>query len=266
VTRLRRALLGAALAAFALTSCAPPPAPGELTSFSARYRVERAKREQRMAAAEAELVVRVEGRATGRLPGLMVTAAMAAPDRVRLRAGWMLGTALDLLAERDSVRVWLPTEHALLEVGGLAELLHQRAPVALLLTALAASWDPPADAWRQGVVESTQVWLGWREGADSLSLVVDGATRPVGLRIERAGRVLEVRYSGWRRVEGVDWPARVEIADTQGWLRMRTELQSLRSAERLHEDWFELRAPADAERLDWQQVRERLGARGEGTP
>ncbi len=212
------------------------------------------------------MVVRLEGRATGRLPGLLVSGTIAAPQQLRLRAGWMLGTALDLVAIEDSVRVWLPTEHALLEVGGLEQVLHQQQPVALMIRALSASWDPPASAWLGASVESTHVRLGWRQGADSLSMRVDGASRPLELRIERDGRLVSIEYAGWRTVNGVDWPTRMELTEREGWLRLRTELQALRSNRRLAEDSFILRTPPDAERLDWQQVRERFQTQEEGTP
>lgn len=262
----RRALFAAAWTTLLLASCAPPPTPGELTSFAARYQLERARRSARLAAAEAELIVRVEGRGTGRLPGLAVSARLAAPDRCRLRATWMLGTAFDLLAERDSLRAWLPTEHALIEIGGLGDSLRRPQPVALLLTALAASWDPPAAAWAAASAESAVVRLAWRDGADSLSLELDDATRPQRMRIQRDGRVVWVRYSGWRPVGGLQWPVRIEIADEAEWFRLRTELQSLRVLKRVNDRWFVLQPPADAERLDWQAVRARLGARGEEQP
>ena len=265
--KLRRpALAGVALVALLLSACAPPPRPGELTSFATRYQSERTRREQRLQSAELEMVVRLEGRATGRLPGLLVSGTIAGPDHLRLRAGWMLGTALELVAIEDSVRVWLPTEHAVLEVGGLEQELHQPQPVALMIRALSASWDPPASAWLEATVDSTQVRLGWRQGADSLSMRVDGASRPLELRIESGARGVSIHYAGWRKVNGVDWPTRMELTEREGWLRLRTELQALRSNRKLAEDSFILRTPPDVKRLDWQQVRERLQARGEGTP
>ena len=266
MTLRRLALASAACVGLLLASCAPPPRPGELTSFASRYQNERTRREQRVHSAELEMVVRVEGRATGRLPGLLVSGTIAGPEHLRLRAGWMLGTALDLVAIEDSVCAWLPTEHAVLEVGGLAEVLRQPQPVALMIRALAASWDPPAIAWRDATVESTHVRLGWRQGADSLSLRVDGASRPLELLIQRDGRRVSIQYAGWRAVNGIDWPTRMELTDGEGWLRMRTELQALRSNRRLSDDAFLLRTPPDAERLDWQHVRERLQAQGAEAP
>lgn len=264
--QLRRSLAVASLVGLLLSSCAPPPRPGELTSFATHYRSERTRREQSLQSAELEMVVRLEGRATGRLPGLLVSGTIAGPQKLRLRAGWMLGTALDLVAIEDSVRAWLPTEHAVLEVGGLAEVLQQPQPVALMIRALSAGWDPPASAWLAASVESTQVILGWREGADSLSMRVDGASRPLELRITRGDRLVSIQYAGWRTVNGLDWPTRMELTEREGWLRLRTELQALRSNRRLAEDSFVLRTPPDAERLDWQQLRERLRVQGEGTP
>ena len=266
MTSRQQALAVASLLGLLLSSCAPPPRPGELTSFAARYQGERARREQRLESAELEMVVRLDGRATGRLPALLVSGTIAAPKRLRLRAGWMLGTALDLVAIEDSARAWLPTEHAVIEVGGLAELLHQAQPVSLMVRALAASWDPPTSAWLEASLESTQVHLGWRQGADSLSMRLDGASRPLELRIQSSGRTMSIQYAGWRTLNGVDWPTRMELTDGDGWLRLRTELQALHSNRRLADDAFLLPSPPDAERLNWQQVRDRLRAREGGTP
>lgn len=266
MTSARGAWFSAALASLLLASCAPPPRPGELTSFAARFRAESARRATRLAAAEAEMIVRIDGSAMRRLPGFVVSAALAGPDRCRIRATWMLGTAFDLVAERDSLSAWVPSKHALIKIGSLGDSLHRPQPVAFLLTALAASWDPPAAAWREAIAESAVVRLGWRDGADSLTLVVDGATRPGEMRIERDGRVVWVRYSSWSQVGGLDWPTRIEIADADGRFRLRTELQSLRAVKQLNDRWFVLQAPADAELMDWQTVRERLAARGGARP
>ncbi len=254
----RRVLaLGLALAAL-LASCAPPPRPGELRSFAARYREGRSERVRRLTAADAQLVLRVDGRATGRLPGMLVSAAIAGPDRLRLRAGSLLGTAFDLVAEADSVRAWVPSRHALLEVGGLGNELGLEQPVALLLEALTGTWDPPAVAWRDARRESTWVRLEWQEGADDWAMTLDAAAHPLFVSVTRSDRALRVSYGDWHRLAGADWPQRVEIADADGWLRLRSELQSLRTPRRPREDRFTLRVPDDAERLDWAAVRARL--------
>lgn len=263
---LRRVVALALALGALLVSCAPPPRPGELTSFAARYREGRESRERRVAGADAQLVVRVDGRATGRLPGMLVTAAMGGPDRLRLRASYLLGTAFDLVAEGDSVRAWVPSRNALLEVGGLGRELGRDRPVALLLQALTGTWDPPSGAWRDARLESTWVRLAWREGADDWAMTLDAAAHPLEVSITRSDRVLRVSYADWHRLAGADWPQRVEIADGDGWLRLRSELQSLRVPRRLREDRFTLRVPADAERLDWAAVRARLVPPPEDSP
>lgn len=260
--RSRRSLAGVLWVMAVLASCAPPP-PGELTRFAVRYEAERVRREARLVTAQAEWVVRIDGRATGRLPGLLVSTALASPDRLRMRASWMLGTAMDGVAQGDRLRVWLPSEHALLEIPELTAALHGIEPVGLLRTAWCAGWEPPANAWALARSESSLVRVAWRAGPDSLTLLADGAGRPQRVRIERAGRTLEVRYAGWRRLDGLDWPMEVSVADSEGWVKLRTELQALRPAQRAREDWFELRFPSDADTLDWEAVRARLSVRKE---
>ncbi len=267
MTTPRVALACAALTGILLlASCAPPPVPGELGTFAARARSDLARRALRLEGAQAEMIVRLDGRATGRLPGFIVTASMATPERFRLRATWMLGTAFDMVIVGDSLRAWLPTEHALIETGGLSDSIGVTRPAELLRTLLAAAWDAPLAAWQCASSESGEVVVSWREGADSLTMRVDASGRPIGVRIERAGRTLVVRYSGWRKVRSLAWPTRVELLDGEGWFRVRTELQSLKAVNRVQPEWFELHIPSDAEHLDWQGVRERLAARGEDRP
>ena len=129
----------------ALGSCARAVRPPALESLEATYGAGVARRDQRLTAFEGELVVRVDGRATGRLPGVLVRARVAAPDRARLEATALLGTALDLCARGDSVTAWVPSERATLQLDALRDSLGVRRPGRFFARAMGATWRPPAE-------------------------------------------------------------------------------------------------------------------------
>jgi len=256
---------GRALAASALlvlAGCAPvrPPAPA-VDDLAARYRAARDHREGFVRALTADLVVRVDGRSTGRLPGVSASLALAAPDRARVRANGLLGMALDVCARDDSVFAWVPSERVALALGGASESLSVGSPVALLGRALGATWDPPRAAWRGAVADSAGWTLAWREGADSLVMLVDRNAQPVRLHLARADAGVTVRYTMWDRVNGEAWPSRVELADDSGWARVRLGMENTRVSARASDDWFALRLTPDTRRLDWGELRDLLGRR-----
>lgn len=263
--RARRALpLAAALAAL-LASCAPPPRPAPMVDqLETRYRAERARRAERLSALTADVTVRVDGRATGRLPGLPATLLLAAPDRARLRVLAFFGTAADVCARGDSVFAWVPSERLALALGGAGETLGIAPPTQLLALGIGAAWDPPAAAWRAAVRDSAGLRLAWTERGDSLGMVVDDDGRPDEARLSRDGRSVTVRYAGWTRTGGAEWPDRIELEDGSGWARVRIAVELLRVADRAGEDWFALHVPDDARHLDWDDLREWLGQRREG--
>src|SRR2546428_699372 len=74
-----RMLPGALALSLLAGACAPPP-PGGIESLEALARHGAERRERALAALEARLVLRLEGRATGRLPAVSVQARLAVPD------------------------------------------------------------------------------------------------------------------------------------------------------------------------------------------
>jgi hypothetical protein len=227
-----------------------------------RYQVARDHRAALARALTAELVVRVDGRATGRLPGLTASLSLSTPDRVRLRATALLGIGVDVLARGDSLWAWVPSERVAfsapsdsLGVGPVARLAAR---------ALCATWEPPPAAWRNAAGDSAGWTVSWPEGVDSLALTVDRAGLPRALAIARAAVVLRVRYDDWTRVRGEPFPARVQLADDSGWARVRVQIDELRAVHRARADWFEPRRGGAGRRLDWGDLKHYLGR--EGTP
>ena len=258
----RLAALAAAAALFA--SCAPLPRPVPLVDdLAARYSGERARREAGLRALTADLVLRVDGRATGRLPGLPATLALAAPDRARLRVSALFGTALDVCAQGDSVVAWVPSEKTALALAGAGEKLGIAPPVDLLARSLGATWNPPREAWKSAAGESLGLRVRWLEGGDSLELRLDTDARPAELRLAGEAGSVSVRYGGWTRAGGVEWPGSLEIGDGTGWARVRIGVENVRVAEQADDAWFALRVPAGARRLDWEGLHEWLDRRRE---
>ncbi len=263
--RLRASAAAAALAAGVLfAACAPPPRPAPAVDvLEARYRAARDLREERLRALTADILVRVDGRATGRLPGLPATLALAAPDRARLRVLAFFGTAADVCARGDSVWAWVPSQRLAVSLAGAGETLGVAPPAELLARSLGATWDPPPAAWRVATADSAGLRLGWRARGDSLAMIVDRDGRPAEVTLSGTAGTVSVRYTGWTREAGTEWPERFEIEDATGWARVRIAVEQLRIADRPGDDWFTLRVPDDARRLDWEGLREWLGRRKE---
>src|SRR5260221_4855182 len=142
-----------AVLALLRAACAPPARRGlEPLEVMARRGAER--RERRLAAFELQAVVRVDGRATGRLPAVSLNARLASPDRVRLQCRWLLGLLADVAVRGDTLVAWMPAERLGIRVPDLADTLGVRDPALFLGRALTASWQGPREAWRAAVGDS----------------------------------------------------------------------------------------------------------------
>ncbi len=257
----RSAALATLLLALALlASCAPPPRPGgTLDTLAERYAVRRDHRAALLRAFTADLVVRVDGRATGRLPALTATLALGAPDRMRLRVAAMLGITFDVLCGRDSLFAWVPSEKLAFAVP--VESLGVGAPAAFAARALGATWAPPAQAWASAVADSTLLRLGWREGGDSLALVVGPDALPREAWIGRAGSGVRVRYEAWSPLRGEALPSRWRLADDSGWARVRVESANAQAVAQAHAEWFAPRRGFPAGALGWEDLRAMVAGR-----
>ena len=257
---MRRVRLCARLApvflALALASCAPPPRPGSaVAEVAARWDAARERRATLVGALQADVIARVDGRATGKLPALTATLALAAPDRVRFRVSALIGVALDLLVRGDSLYAWVPSERVVFRAAG--DSLGLGAPAALAARVQGATWAPPAEAWRVASTDSAGWRVGWREGADSLVLHVNGEALPLEAWIGRDGRGVRVRYTDWTRVSGEAFPARWELTDDTGWARVRLDLDEARASAQPDSDWFALRR-GTVRMLGWENLKTML--------
>lgn len=260
---LRAAALAATLAllsAVVLGSCAPPP-PGspEAVEVAARRAAER--RERQLAAIEASLVVRVDGRATGRLPAVSVQARLAAPDRMRLQVRWLLGLLLDASVRGDSLVAWMPGERLGLVVPALSDSLGVREPARFAGRALAASWLAPHEAWREARRDSAGLMLAWRERDEDWTLHVHPDGRPRELAVSRAGHEVRVRIQEWQG-GAAGWPRRLELQADSGFVRIRIQTESVRAPKRARANWFALSLPGDARRLELEDLQRVLTAKG----
>src|SRR6185503_12028916 len=81
------------------------------------------KRERALVALESRMVVRLSGRATGRLPAVNVQTRVASPDRARLQVRAILGVLLDAAVRGDTLVAWLPSERLGVRVPDLSDSL-----------------------------------------------------------------------------------------------------------------------------------------------
>lgn len=265
MNRLRRgrgnaSLVGACLFASTLVlvpGCARAPrgVPG-FDALSVRHAEGRARREAALAALRADVVLRLDGRATGRLPAFAAALAIASPGRARVQAHALLGVVLDASVRGDSVLVRLPGEGAAFLFGADGDSLGGSAPAAFLAQVFGATWRPPASAWSAARADSAGCTVAWRAGADSVELSVDGAGRPHLVRLLRDTHVVRVHYDEWESVRGREFPTVWSVRDDAGWVQARVRVEDLRFSARAEEDWFEWRMPSTTRVLSWSDIRE----------
>lgn len=248
-----------------LGACAPPP-PGSLQSLESQARRGAERRARRFAVCDARGILRIDGPATGKLPGVSMRVRVASPDRVRFQISWLLGTLGDVAVRSDSLVAWVPSQRLALVMGGLADTLGVQEPARFLSQALSASWIAPREAWRDAVLEPEGVRLAWSGTAgESWTMRVDREGRPAEVRAERDGRSLAAKVSSWQGRGLEAWPSRLELTEGGGRVRVRLELEDLHAVRRPRASWFALMPPADARTLTLPDLRELLNAGG-GTP
>lgn len=256
--RLRAALACAIALVFASGCAHAPRGVPSFDALSVKHAEGRARREAVLHAMRADVVLRLDGRATGRLPAFAASVAIASPDRARVEAHALLGVVLDASLRGDSVLVRLPGERSSYLVGGAGESLGVTRPAAFVAQVFAATWRPPAAAWPLSVADSSGCTIAWREGADSLEMAVDREGLPRVVRLERAGHVVRVRYERWEDVRGREFPTAISVRDDEGWVAARVTVEDLRFSARAEEDWFDWRMPSTTRVLKWSDIRESL--------
>ena len=258
------AALGFGTFAALLASCAPPP-PGGLESLEQVAARGAGRRERRLDAFELQGVLRVAGRATGRLPAVSLHARIASPDRVRLQCHWLMGLLADVSLRGDTLTAWMPRERLGIRVPELSDTLGLRDPALFLGRALLAAWRAPHEAWQRAVLDSAGATLEWPEGDEGWTLRVSREGRPQEIRVARGGRTVTVSYGAWRGRGTAAWPGRIELSDGDGWVQVRVELEDLRTTKHPKPAWYALALPDDARRLELDDVKRVLSSRN-GSP
>jgi hypothetical protein len=263
MTTRRAAPRGSRLAAgvilgLLLASCAVPPPPGDLETLETVSRRDASARERSLAALEARLTLRLDGRATGHLPAMSVQAKLASPDRARLQARWMLGTLFDAALRGDTLLAWVPSERMGFRLPDLSDSLGVRDPAVFFGRALAASWQAPHEAWQGASMDSDGVRLAWREADAAWQLRLDRTGRPREVRLEQTERSIVVGYPQWRGKREKAWPQRIELADGEGWVRARLDVESASHAKRAHDSWFAMSLPDDVTPLELDDLKRAL--------
>jgi len=253
---LHARVLALALAAGPLlASCTRMPAPGDLEALETTARRGAEKREHSLLALESRMVVRLSGRATGKLPAVDVRTKLASPDRARLQARSILGLLLDAAVRGDTLLAWLPSERLGVRVPDLSDSLGLREPARFFGRALAASWVAPSEAWRAATPDSAGVRLAWRDQDEAWTMWVDRMGRPRQLELERDERTLSVVYPQWRGAGLGSWPQRIELADGGGWVHVRLDMEDTNHAKSSRPSWFAVAIPAEVTPMELEDLR-----------
>jgi hypothetical protein len=198
-----------------------------------------------------------------RLPALQAGFILAWPDAFRLSVSSMFGTALDLGLAGDSITAYAPAPRWGVALDAVRDSLGLDQPGRLATRLVSAGWQPPQPAWAGGTWEGGLLVVRWSEGADSVALAVDEAGRPVWARQWRdARRGVTVDYERWEAVDGVPWPALLEVRTLGGRLDLTCRFERVRFPAHPDRSRFAVRIPADAERLGLDRLRgllERVG-------
>jgi len=253
---LHSRVLALALAAGTwLASCTRLPAPGDLEALETTSQRGAEKREHSLVALESRMVVRVSGRATGKLPAVDVQTKLASPDRARLQARSILGLLFDAAVRGDTLLAWLPSERLGVRVPDLSDSLGVREPARFFGRALAASWVAPSEAWRTATPDSAGVKLAWREKDEAWTMWVDHKGRPRQLELERDERTLTVGYPQWRGTGLGSWPQRIELSDGDGWVHVRLDMEDTHHARSSRPSWFAVSIPQEVIPMELEDLR-----------
>lgn len=250
----RRLVLAALIFAGVLAGCAPP-APVGLETLEESTRTQALKREQRLRVCEASAVLRVEGRAIGRLPAVSVTARLAEPGRVRMQARWLLGVLLDAALTGDTLTAWMPTERLGLRVLSLGDTLGVEDPASFMRRALAAGWQPPREAWKSATADSAGASLAWKEDGREWTMRVERNGRPREVSVSEDGHRLSVRYPYWKGAGEDALPGRLEFTDELAEVQVRLDLEDLRPLTQARPEWFAISLPSHVEPLGLDDLR-----------
>ena len=248
--------------ALAAASCAPPP-PGAVTAgtWRERYLAGLDRRAAAASALEASVALWLKPASGRRVPGVLGTLEIAAPDRFRLTVNDPVGTALQAGGDGRHVTLVLPARRAGFESDAVGDSLGLDRPSWFLVGAMAALWQPTRAAWTDPDSGGAARTATWSEAGAKIALDVDARGRPLAVRVttERMS-TLRIGYADWFKSLGAEWPRRIEIEDSAGGGRLRCLIERLRR--RGSDRALGVTIPRGARTLDWAGLKRELSERG----
>ncbi len=264
--------MAAAVALALVAGCAPRPTaivPVTQGARAERYLSQLSRREQRAAMVEGVATIWLRGFALcdtcppQRLPALQAGFVLAWPDAFRLRVSSMFSTALDLRLAGDSIVAYAPAQRWGVALDAVGDSLGLEAPGRLATRLLSAGWRPPPAVWVDGTREGGLLVLRWSEAADSVALAVDESGTPVWVRLWRdARRGVVVDYERWEAVDGVAWPALLDLRTLGATFDLTCRFDRVAFPTRPDRSRLAVNIPGDADRLGLDRLRgwlERVG-------
>jgi hypothetical protein len=262
----------AALAALALLAgCAPRPSVLAPVTAGARadlYVAQLTRREERAARVEGEVMLRSMKDRSGdstasRWPTVQAAYFVGWPEAFRLRVGSLFGTALDLALAGDSVTAYVPAGRWGVALDATRDSLGLERPGRALARLWCAGWRPPRAAWADGTWDGDGLAVGWRDGEDSVTIVVDRDGLPTRASETRGGgRGVDVRYERWETVEGVAWPVALRVVTRDGALDLACRVDRVTFPRGGDGSRLAVRIPGGAERIGVADLRDLLERAG----
>ena len=253
---MRRLVVLAGLAL--LAGCAPKPTgPTDVTRdmVHERFDARRAGRVERVAGFEAQLLVWTRI-GSDKLPGVEARVLLASPERARIRIASAFGTAADLVLRGDTAIAYVPSRRQMMRLDAVGDSLGVNDPARWVVDALTATWQPPAEAWRNADRQDSLVRLVWQEEGIVRELDIGGSGLPRAARIRSENRPpLEIRYEGWTGAGGTSWPARGTLAPADGRWSANWRLERHRPIPTPDASRFQLRPPASVRRVSLAELR-----------
>ena len=246
----RRAAALALALALGMAGCAPPPRPMPLDAgaLRSRYLEELGTRESAARSLEAQLSLwTVLGER--RLPGVLASLKLAAPDRCRLRVASPGGTLLDAVGSGSEVEAWLPGGRTLAEMTACADSAGIPDLPALVVRTAAALWRPVApDSARAAAAVDPPNTLEWSESGRSIRVLMTSHGLPDTVTLSRPGGTVRIAYLAWMRSGNTRLPREFRVTADSAHAMLRCEVSRVRLRAAPDSSDFRTPGPPDAAR------------------
>lgn len=250
-----------------IAGCAPKAAPPvDVTRDAVRERFDsrRASRVERAAGLEAQLLIWTRI-GDDKLPGFEARVLLANPERARIRVASAFGTAADLVLRGDTAIAYVPARKQMVRVDAVGDSLGVPDPARWLVSAMTATWNPPAEAWSTADRQDSVVRVSWSEGGWTRELDIGGSGLPRAARVRpQNGVPIEIRYDGWIGAGGTSWPARGTLAPSDARWSANWRLERHRPIGPPDPSRFQLVPPASTRRVSLTELRSAIDEAMEG--